>query len=214
MLVTLTPSMSRITKVRSFVPPCLETAAPRKTPGPCRLTSRKVPGGAGALSPWVRRGSHTPAAHVRGPACTIRDRDERRARAAFLRLAIWTSCSGCPLRLRAPAAPRRPPVLARMDGGRAPAGRREWPCADRGLARRGGPPHARAPGHFAACASRVGSDRGRRGNYPGRVHQLRPREPGQSHAVWTASATPERRPPRRCPLSRIGLDTSAAAWSP
>src|SRR5215831_4066445 len=85
MLVTLTPSMSRITKVRSLVPPCFDTSAPRNTPGPCRFPSTKVPGGAGALSPCVRRGLQTPGAQVAASACG--------RGGAFLRFAMWTSSS-------------------------------------------------------------------------------------------------------------------------
>src|SRR5215813_5076993 len=83
MLVTLAPSMSRMTKVRSLVPPCFDTSAPRNTPGPCRFRRTKVPGGAGALSPCVRRGLQTPGAHVAVSACG--------RGGAFLRFAIWTS---------------------------------------------------------------------------------------------------------------------------
>src|SRR5215471_9851966 len=83
MFVTLAPSMSRITKVRSLVPPCFDTSAPRNTPGPCRFMSTKLPGCAGALSPCVRRGLQTPGAHVAVSACG--------RGGAFLRFAMWTS---------------------------------------------------------------------------------------------------------------------------
>ena len=55
-----------MTNVRSFVPPCFETSAPRNTPGPWSVMRSWVPFGAGALSPCVRCGSHTPAAQ---PVC-------------------------------------------------------------------------------------------------------------------------------------------------
>ena len=58
--------MSRITNVRSLVPPCFEIAAPRNTPGPLSVTRSCVPTGAGAFRPCVRSGSQTPAAH---PVC-------------------------------------------------------------------------------------------------------------------------------------------------
>src|SRR5215470_311766 len=102
MLVTLAPSMSRITKVRSLVPPCFDTSAPRNTPGPGRFMSTKVPGGAGALSPCVRRGLQTPGAQVAASPCG--------RGGAFLRFAMWTSSSwhvGVPRKREATPCARR-----------------------------------------------------------------------------------------------------------